>query len=225
MANYKKGIDSRFTIINDACMLLNEKGLSLSMDVIAKELGLSRGRITHFFPTKDSLMLALMQRYEYRLNEILHDFAWASEPTFDQSFEVLELILDLQYDFRCAIAYLAVTGKSQPELHQHIESSFFNRIEGIRLRLQMMVASKMLTEQILEPDSFKVYSFQYTNLLTTWVLSQELYYSRHAYKLMKPVYIKAAMILFEPYLTTAGKSAYDKALLAFEKRSAISEKL
>jgi hypothetical protein len=84
------------------------------------------------------------------------------------------------------------------------------------MRTSFMVAEKWLEPAILEKSNWEVYCFQYTNLLTTWVISQELYYSRQPISKMKPVYVEAAMNLYQPYLTTTGKKEYGKAMNAYK---------
>lgn len=216
MAKSLKGLESRSSILASARKLLNEKGLSQTVEMIATSMGLSRGRITHFFPTKDSLMVGIMRDYEHELGEMIHQFDLGKGPDFANSIAILDKVLDLQYEYRCALLYLATIGKNQVELHQHIEGSFFNRVDGIRMRTSFMVAEKWLDPAILEKSNWDVYCFQYTNLLTTWVISQELYYSRQPLTKMKPVYVEAAMNLYLPYLTTTGKKEYMKAMNAYK---------
>jgi AcrR family transcriptional regulator len=219
MALYQKGEMSRAVILDKARKLLNERGLTIGVELIAQELGLSRGRITHFFPTKDSIMVGIMRDYEFRLGELLLQFNWNQGSLFDQYFSVLDIILDLQYEYRCAILFIAAMGKDQNEIQQHIQASFFNRVDGIHMRIKMMVEAKLLEAGILERPELEVFLFQYTGLLTHWVISHEMYYRQTAYKKMKPVYIKGAMQLFVPYLTKKGKKLYESAAADFIRKS------
>lgn len=225
MAKYAKGLESRASILTRSRQLLNEKGLGQTMDGIANALGLSRGRITHFFPTSASLMMGIMRDYEHELSTMIHDFDYRTGPDFDSSFLLLDKIVDLQYAYRCALLYLSTVNKGQGELHQHIEGAFFNRIDAIRMRTIVKVSEKLLHPKILDKENWEVYCFQYTSLLTTWVISQELYYSRHPITKMKPVYVVAAMNLYLPYLTIAGEKAFKKALIAYKKKSSYGKRV
>ena len=209
MVRYRKGETSRVTILVDARKLLNEHGINIGFEFIAKQMGLSRGRITHFFPTKDSLMVGIMRDYEFSLGEMLLRFNWNNGSLFDQLFAVLDLVLDLQYEYRCAHAYLAVTGKHEPEIVQHIEASYFNRVDGIRVRIKSLVDSKLLEPRILEKAQMDIFLFQYTNMLSTWMISQEMYHRRTPYRKMKKIYLAGAMQVFMPYLTPTGRKLYD----------------
>lgn len=219
MGLYHKGEMSRAVILEKARKILNEKGLGIGVELIAKELGLSRGRITHFFPTKDSILVGIMRDYEHRLGELLHHFDWNQGSLFDQQFSVLNIIMDLQYEFRCAHSFISFIGKNQPEILEHIEASFFNRVDGIHMRIKMMVEAKLIDASILEKDELEVFIFQYTTLLTFWVTSQEIYYRQMAYKKMKLVYIKGAMQLFLPFLTKKGYKVFQLSIAGFNRKS------
>jgi AcrR family transcriptional regulator len=218
MGRYQKGEMSRAGILDEARKLLNEKGIGIGVELIARDLGLSRGRITHFFPTKDSLMVSIMRDYEHRLGELLRQFDWNQGSEFGQLFSVLDIILDLQYEYRSAFFFLTSLGKNQPEIHDHIEASFFNRVDGIYMRIKMMVGAKLLETRILGKEQLDIFLFQYINILTTWVICQEMYYRRSGFKKMKPVYIMGAMELFLPYLTIKGRKAYQAAATDFNAK-------
>ena len=218
MKRYKKGIESRGSILVSARQVLNDQGLNITVDTLSKALGLTRGRITHFFPTREDLMVAIMRDYEHALGETIQNFDWGRELTFEKMFGALELILEVQYEYRCALSYVCITNRHQHEMHQHIEASFMNRIDNIMLRLRAMVHQGLLIPAILEKPSFDIYCFQFTNLLTTWVVSQELYFSKRGVEKMKPLYIRSAMDLYLPYLSLKGKKAYTVAVSAFNQK-------
>ena len=198
--------------------MFNTHGVGIGFEYIARQMGLSRGRITHFFPTKDSLMTGIMRDYEFALGQMLLDFDWNKGSQFEQLFAVLDLIMDLQYEYRCTHAYLAVLGKDQPEIRQHIEASYFNRVDGIRVRIKNMVESMLMEPRILEQMNMDIFLFQYTNMLTTWVISQEMYHRRTPYKRMKTIYLIGSMQIFVPYLTEAGKKAYQQAVEEYTRK-------
>jgi AcrR family transcriptional regulator len=217
MLRYLKGEASRNQILADSRKLLNEKGLNQTMEVLAKEMGLSRGRITNYFPTKDTLLLSIMLEYEQQLDIILQSFDWGKGPSLEKMLKVISIIMDVQYEYRCAIAYIATVSRYQPELQQHIERSFSNRIEEIKLLLGVLVDQEMLQPAVLQDPDFNMYCFQYTNLLTTWVISQQLYFASRPYPEMKPHYLKGVMALYIPYLTTKGRRAFIKLDYGFSK--------
>jgi AcrR family transcriptional regulator len=219
MRRYRKGEISRVVILVEARKLFNAHGLDIGFEFIAKQMGLSRGRITHFFPTKESLMVGIMRDYEFALGEVLVEFDWNKGSLFYQLFTFLDIILDLQYEYRCAHAYLAAVGKDHPEILQHVESSFFNRVDSTRVRIKNMVESKFLEARILQKFDMEIFLFQYTNLLSTWMISQEMYHRRTPYRQRKTVYLFGAMQIFVPYLTVSGKKAYQQAAEQYSRKS------
>lgn len=209
MKKHSKGYNTRTKIITEARKLLNEKGLGLTLDSLSLEMGLSRGRITNYFRTKDSLLLGIMRSYEHALGTLLLQNEEDDQPGFLPQYRILSKIMDVQYEYRCAIAYLSVSGRHQPEVHLHVESSFLNRLESIRMRLSAMVAMELLIPDLLKQPHLDMYCFQYTTLLTTWVICQEMYYSKRGFEKMKPIYLKSIMNLYIPYLTKKGKIAFE----------------
>lgn len=209
MTKYKKGMSSRADILTNSRHLLNEKGLGLTVDGLAKELGLTRWKITNYFATKESLLIAIMRDYEQELGNILQRFDWGSKGIgFEQLKNLIATIMDLQYEFRCAIGYLSVVSKQQEEMLQHIQSSFNSRLDALKMRLSAMVSQKLLQPDIVAAPHFEIFAFAHINLLTTWVISQEIYYSKKKYEEMKPIYLQSVLNLFIPYLTTKGKAAF-----------------
>lgn len=167
MIKYAKGVESRNQILAESRKLLNEKGLNQTMDVLAREMGLSRGKITNYFPTKESLLVNIMREYEFALDTLLKENGEDDQPGFLPQHRILSKIMDVQYEYRCAIAYLSVSGSFHPEIHQHVESSFLGRLEGIRMRLSAMVAMDLLVPAIVKQPDLDIFCFQYTTLLTT----------------------------------------------------------
>jgi hypothetical protein len=80
-----------------------------------------------------------------------------------------------------------------------------------------MVDQKILQPAVLQSPDFEMFCFQYTNLLTTWVISQQLYFGNRAYPEMKPHYLKGVMALYIPYLTSQGRRALMKLDYGFSK--------
>lgn len=223
MPNNRKGLASRASILAGARMLLNERGLALTVEMIAKELNLTRGRITHFFPTKDSLMVGIMRDYEYKLSELLVRINGQEAMGFEHSFRLLDYILDLQYEYRCCITYLTMLGVHQSELLQHIEGAYFNRVDQLKTRLMLWSSQGLVESSLVDGPHFDIFLFQYMNLLSTWVISQTMYYSRRSFSAMKPIYIHGALNLLIPYLTEAGKTAFAKASQEFSSRYTAEE--
>ena len=208
MGNYAKGLEMRKMIIQKARTIFNKEGLSLTLDQLAEKLNLTKGRITNYFPTKDKLFVALSQDYDLRFQELLASFTGEREITFHWLAKVFSEIMDLQYEYRSAIIFVATTSSSQKDMHEQITQSYKTNSKGVKQTAQILVDAGLLKQELLEPENFEVFSFQHINLFTTWVISLEIYHSSRSYKKMKPVYLKGIMGTYYPYLTKRGLNQF-----------------
>jgi AcrR family transcriptional regulator len=204
MANYKKGVEMRQHIIREARRVFNKEGLSLTLDQLAAKLNLTKGRITNYFPTKDKLFVALSQDYDLRFQQLLASFEDEQKITFNRLSDVFSAIMDLQYEYRSAIVFVATTSSSQKDIHEQITHSYKTNSKGVKQTVHALVEAGLITPELLEPENFEVFSFQHVNLFTTWVISLEIYHSNSSYKKMKPVYLKGILGCYYPYLTKKG---------------------
>ena len=208
MANYKKGIEMRQHIIREARMVFNDEGLHLTLDQLAGKLNLTKGRITNYFPTKDDLFVALSKDYDIRFQELTAQFGGERKVSFEWLVKVFSAVMDLQYQYRSAIIFVATTSSSQKEMHNQITKSFKTNSKQVSQSVESLLNAGLVKPVILDPKVFEVFCFQYVNLFTTWVISLEIYNSSSSYKKMKPVYLKGIFGCFYPYLTKKGLGQY-----------------
>lgn len=197
-------------IIREARKVYNEEGLQLTLDQLAAKLNLTKGRITNYFPTKDALFVALSQDYDIRFQELMMQFAGETKVSFEWMAKVFSAIMDLQYEYRSAIIFVATTSSSQKEMHHQITKSYKANSKQVSQSVEHLLNAGLVKPVILEPKVFDVFCFQYVNLFTTWVISLEIYHSTSSYKKMKPVYLKGILGCFFPYLTIKGKNQLNK---------------
>jgi AcrR family transcriptional regulator len=208
MANYKKGIEMRQHIISEARKVFNAEGLHLTLDQLAGKLNLTKGRITNYFPTKDDLFVALSQDYDLRFQELMTQFGEEMKVSFEWLVKVFSAVMDLQYEYRSAIIFVATTNSSQKEMHNQITKSYKTNSKQVRQSVESLLKAGLVKPVILDPKIFEVFGFQYVNLFTTWVISLEIYNSSSSYKKMKPVYLKGIFSCYYPYLTKKGLGQY-----------------
>lgn len=204
MANYKKGIETRSSILNEARKVFNEEGIRLTLDQLAGKLIITKGRITNYFPNKDHIFVALSQDYDINFSQLVSSFGFNGEITFQQLAAMYSVIMDLQYEYRSAIIFVATTSSAQIEMHSQITSSYKKNQEQVEPSVRILVASGLVQPEILAEENFEVFSFQIINLFTTWIISLEIYHTGKPYSQMKPVYLKGILNCFYPYLTEKG---------------------
>lgn len=206
MGNYKKGIEMRQKIIQDARSIFNKEGLNQTLDQIAEKLGITKGKITNYFPTKDNLFVALSQDYDLRFQELMASFVGNQRIGFEWVASVYSAIMDLQYEYRSTIIFAASTSSAQKEMHEQVTRSYKTNSKQLSQMVKILVEAGLLKPELLEPKKFEVFCFQHVNLFTTWVISLEIYYSSSTYKKMKPVYLEGILGCFYPYFTTKGRN-------------------
>lgn len=212
MPKQSKGMATRQRILEEVSQLYNEEGLTLTLDQLARKLGLTKGRITNYFPKKEQLLLAIFREYEDKAAQLYQRYQ-QDEASLDLSDFLLyySKMMDLQYRYRFAMAYLAVQPIGEPELQQHIATRYRQNKANLKKRLSYQVRSGTLREELLEPETFELFSFQIYNLFTTWVVSLQLYYKDEGYEQMKPVFLRGIISCYTPYLTEKGKAELEEA--------------
>ncbi len=199
-----KGSTSRAQLIQAARKVFNRVGIGITIDSLARELGVSKGKITNHFPTKDLLFLGVLAEYERELAETSEQFGWGvKEYSFTNLLTFLSLIMDVQFRYRCAMAYVAMITQEQSELHGHVLENFRRNASSIRGRLHHMVNRKSLKATILEPEHLEPFILAYVNLMTFWVVSATLYHNDDEYPAVKTNCLRAVVSLYKPYLTAS----------------------
>ncbi len=198
----KQGIRSKQWLTEQSVHVFNTFGLDITMNQLADYLGVSRGRISHFFSTRDALFEAISQVYQYRLQRIIIAFELEyANYNFENVKHLFGNIMDNQYDYRCVILYAAGAGNSKSVAGRQIQDAYRLSKTEIRLLISKLVAANDLKAEILDQQNYDIFEFQFVNLFTSWVISKEIYYPNNTYPEMKPLFHKGLLNLFEPYLT------------------------
>ena len=209
MSTYSKGANSRERLILRARDFFNDFGLGFTLSNLAKNLGITLGMVTYHFPTKDHLFVAIADDYELKMNEIRSN-SRDKEFSLALIYKTAGNIMDLQYEYRCVMHYMASVTKNQVEIFDHLTSKFRNNRERIILGVEMLIANGELKESILEDENYKIFLFCLTNLLSSWVIYLEIYDVDKSYQIMKPLYLKGAFTAYQPYLTPKGQEVLAK---------------
>lgn len=203
MNAYSKGILSREKLILESRDKFNELGLNLTLNNLAKCLKITLGKLTYHFPTKDHLFVAIAEDYEIKLNELRSNFNYESF-SLKMLYDIANVIMDLQYEYRCAMRYIASASNNQSELFIHLNENYKNSKNRIQSTLETLVSVGELNVTILEEQNNKVLFFCFTNLFTFWPINLEIYDTDSSYEQMKVIYLKGIFSTFFPYLTPKG---------------------
>lgn len=212
MAKIAKGDLTRKSILDTARSIFNEKGINLTLDHLASEMEVPKGRITNHFSTKDKLFLAIMADYEEQLGLLFSRLKeYYASRSFASVMHLISEVMDLQFEYRCSIIYLNVLSPGQSELREHTRNNFSRNIEAIRNRIASMVKAKLVREEILDKRKFESFMFIYVNQLTQWVVYYDMYDQEKGFKNVKPVYIRGILRhVYGPYVTTKGRKELEE---------------
>lgn len=202
----KKGELSFIWLIENCIKVFNEKGLDITLNQLATALNISRGRISHYFPTKELLLVAISQEYEKKLEEIIANYQFSKDGNFlKEQIKLYSLVMDNQYQFRCAMIYAAGTSSSRSEMIQQINTRFSGSKERFKLLIQKLVDLEFLESRVLEPPFFEIFRFKFITVFTSWIIHFELYDKDKTYPQVKPIYLEAIASCFILYATPKAK--------------------
>jgi AcrR family transcriptional regulator len=207
MEKLGKGELTRKSTLDAARKIFNEKGINLTIDNLAAEMEVTKGKITNHFASKDKLFLAILADYEEQLSITLANLKVHYEYKSLQSvLHVISNVMEILFQYRCSIIYLNVLSPGQSVLREHIKRNVSRNIEDIRSGLSLMVNNKLIKAEILDKSAFDAFIFIYINQLTQWVVYFDMYDQERSFKKMKPVYLRGIMHhVYGPYLTSKGK--------------------
>jgi TetR/AcrR family transcriptional regulator, transcriptional repressor for nem operon len=123
--------DTRQRLILTAMRLFGEKGYaSTSVADILREAGANSGSLYHFFPTKQDLLVAVLEEYRAGMRLMLLEPAWQGvEDPIERVFALLghyrNLLLESECVYGCPIGYLALElHEPDPAVREAIAANF-----------------------------------------------------------------------------------------------------
>lgn len=200
----KKGNNTRERLLKETRMLMNKYGQDVTLSFLASEMDVTIGQITYHFANKDSLILGIAGEYQSVLTELLNSYRNKIQ-LLENYGSFLSQLLDLQFEYRCAIRYIFGASRAQEALFSQIDQHSVSNLNGIKSRLQAYVDNGDLDPSIIEEDNMETFLFQYVCLLNGWPGYYEIYGYDQPYHKFKPTYYRGIVKLFDQYATPSGK--------------------
>lgn len=130
--------DTRDRLLDAAMELFWEKGYgSTSIVEILRRAGANAGSLYHFFPTKQDLLVAVLDRYVEGIGPMLLDPAWAgvADP-LDRIFALLgryrDFLVETDCFYGCPIGSLALElHEPDPPVRERLAANFGNWVAAI----------------------------------------------------------------------------------------------
>lgn len=208
MSKIQKGNLTRNSILENARKVFNEKGILLTLDTIATEIGINKARVTNHFPTKEKLFGAIAVEYEESLMRLLSAiFEKYQSYKLTDIAETLSYIMDLQYEYRCSFFYLILYQIGDTNLQQYTNDKTIEKKNMIRKRIMNMVKHGVMDPEVMTENNWKSFLFLYINQMSNWVINLNFYDISEGYQKMKPIYMLGILKhVYGPYLTEKGRS-------------------
>jgi AcrR family transcriptional regulator len=208
MANYKKGTATRQSLVTNARLLFNKKGINITLIELAEVMDVSIGSITNHYRTKDHLFVAISKEYQQQYLQLNTHFVWNKKISVKQLANYFSIIMDLQYEYRCAIISAASTSNSQKELYGQINETYKQNKASAKKMVALFVQGGLLDKNVLEKKRYEIFSFLTICMMTTWVISHEMYDKEKGYKKMKSIYLEGILSCFVPYFTVSARKEW-----------------
>lgn len=210
MTKYKKGMEMRARILDLTRRFMNEEGLLLTLDQLAKKMGITKGRITNYFPTKDQLFVELSKEYDLRFQKIVHEFDWSADFSLIQVAKLFAHVMDNQYRYRSVIYYSVVAPCSDFGFSTQLQKSYAENGKEVLGLVNQLISSGILKPEIVEKSNYEVFLFQSLSVFTNWVMTIRTFHRELDYEAEKHLYLKSILMCYYPYLTDLGKSQFEE---------------
>jgi AcrR family transcriptional regulator len=137
------GSETRDRIIAEAARLFDKQGFAATgISAILRDAGVKSGSLYHFFPSKEALLIAVLERYFERLRPTILDPVEATaEDPIDRLFALLERyrrdLLVSEYARGCPVGKLALEVVDRtPQTRTLMEAYFSGWADGVERWLE-----------------------------------------------------------------------------------------
>lgn len=200
-------MNTKERILESALMLFNRDGISnISMRRIAKEAGIQIGNLTYYFPSRDSLIEAL-------LNKLLHDLENRIEKVKerDSNLKMLWRILytscQIQLRYRFIMMDLVQMLRKYPLILARFRRNFDRRRKEIAYAIQLLEISEELNPE-LHAGYYQYYLLPQIYCLNDfWLSESEIMYEWEQER-KADYYASITFSILLPHLSDKGKVNY-----------------
>lgn len=184
---------------------------------LARDLGLSPGNVSYYFPTKDALVVALIEEAHAENNSTVlpaQDDALDFARVDGMIRTIMRRDLDNRWLMRDAVGLLVTLPALRP-LQQRLHRAREGRVDSIVARL---IAAGLLDRAAAE-QALPLFRVQFVTLVFFWLPAAMLAAPERDPSERLDLHARAAMSLFRPLVTRAGRRALDAVLRASESGS------
>ena len=196
--------DKRDDILQAALKMFNEKGIDgVTTRDIARELKISLGNMTYYFPTKKDIVFTLFQDFGKSVDEALSNHEDSGQNVLVNYFYQVQLIFKTHFKFKFIIEkrYGEIVS-TFPDAQQYVQDFLKIRFDSWKQLNKELVKEKFAKKELVEESSAHSYIL---NILALYWHQEFLIYFPELTDKQKVE--KALAIFFQaykPYLTQKG---------------------
>jgi AcrR family transcriptional regulator len=202
--NRTKGEETRERIFQLALEYFNRNGIEyVGIRELARELGLSPGNVSYYFPTKDDLVLEITRRLSAENTRLFQEVE--KDLTLRSFIELFVSAFHNHYNFRCIFTSFVHLMKHYPSM-----SEGYINIQRTRRAVLSSDLEKLLALGYLKKDLSKAEVIQLviiiSHLARFWVQEAEVLMADHPVEKVIRHYVGVIARCIEPYATTKGRA-------------------
>jgi len=201
---------TRQQILEAALILFCKEGLeTVGTRDIAKQVGISLGNLTYYFPTKNDIILALSNEFTAAIDKELQVESAAGDKVFTDFYRQVEAVFQIQLRYRFLFnkRYAEIV-TSIAEIQTYFQNVLKGRFVFWRQLHQEFVQQKLAAESLLEDTTSLSYVFNILALF--WHQEQEIYMPKASDKQKVDHALAVFFQPYKPYLTKKGCKEFDK---------------
>lgn len=208
-----KGERTKSEILERVNAFFNIHGLDHTIAELAEHIGMGKSSITNYFPRKELLIINLLRQHEQQLDALVSKYQ-PGEKIYDfgNFIPFLSDVMDLMFRYRGVIAYAMVNPGISDEILPHIRRNYAQNKERIRMRLEKFNLNGLVTSDLLDPETFEEYFFQYACMSSNWIISHNLLNPEKNLETVKLRYMRSILCCLKPYLTEKGAENLENAM-------------
>jgi AcrR family transcriptional regulator len=201
-----KGEITRQEILQKVNDLFNESGIDHTLVQISKSIGIGKSRITNYFPKKEDLIINLLREYEVEMADWVSNYqSKTGIRNFSEYIPYLAGIMELMFQYRRVISISLINSKPEGDVVHHMTSRYEMNKRQIRDRMEAFAKNGLIREELLEPERFEVFIFQFFCMTSNWIVMYNLLDADRDFKLVKVRYLKSILCCLDSYLTDKGR--------------------
>jgi|WetSurMetagenome_2_1015567.scaffolds.fasta_scaffold43828_2 AcrR family transcriptional regulator len=203
----RKGEISKQELLDNFLKIFSEEGIRVTMNQLSKHLGVSIGKITYHFPTKDAIFTELGIEYVGKYIHLISSIENFSDNLADH-FRSFPMIFDLQMKYKPVFTYMAMASVSDAKMFKQMRDSYSQDYKRIMNDIKTLCDKGFLKTSIL--DDFDIFFHQLVILFSMWVPDASVYSLKVPYKKLRKKYTMSIVMLYYPYLTPKGMKVYEE---------------